>query len=315
MSIQKEDGQPQDGQQQGSEKEHWHRRLLEGRVGLFAIVTTVVISIGGIVEIVPMFTVKAGPPPLEGVTPYSPLELAGRDIYVREGCYLCHSQMIRPMRAELQRYGEWTRAGELAYDRPFQLGSRRIGPDLQRIGGKYPDAWHYEHMRDPRSTSPGSIMPPYPWLLTRRIDAKDVTRSVQAMQRLGVPYHGVTTEGVARSISAQGAGIVASLAAMNIQTEPDREIIAMIAYLQRLGQDGTAAIERRQRMEAAARAASDPTAAASDPATAAAADGATAADGTTAADTHAPADPHAAFRAQPPSRPATARVPSRPGSR
>jgi cytochrome c oxidase cbb3-type subunit I/II len=308
MSIQKEDRQPQDGQPQDGQKEHWHRRLLEGRVGLFAIVTTVVISIGGIVEIVPMFTVKAGPPPLEGVTPYSPLELAGRDIYVREGCYLCHSQMIRPMRAELQRYGEWTRAGELAYDRPFQLGSRRIGPDLQRVGGKYPDAWHYEHMRDPRSTSPGSIMPPYPWLLTRRLDAKDVARSVQAMQRLGVPYHGVTTEGVARSISAQGAGIVASLAAMNIQTEPDREIIAMIAYLQRLGQDGTAAMERRQRMEAAAGAASDPTAAAADGA--AATDGAAVTDGPPA-----PADPHAAFRAQPPSRPATARVPNGPGSR
>jgi cytochrome c oxidase cbb3-type subunit I/II len=314
MSIQKDNGQPQD-----SQKEHWHRRLLEGRVGLFAIVTTVVISVGGIVEIVPMFTVKAGPPPLEGVTPYSPLELAGRDIYVREGCYLCHSQMIRPMRAELQRYGEWTRAGELAYDRPFQLGSRRIGPDLQRVGGKYPDAWHYEHMRDPRSTSPGSIMPPYPWLLTRRLDAKDVARSVKAMQRLGVPYHGVTPEGVARSIAGQGAGIVASLAAMNIQTEPDREIIAMIAYLQRLGQDGTAAMERRQRMEAAARAASDPTAAAASGAAAAAgsaaASGSAAADGAAAAGAPAPADPHAAFRGQPPPRPATARVPNGPGSR
>jgi cytochrome c oxidase cbb3-type subunit I/II len=239
-------------------KEHWHRRLLERRVGLFAVVTTIVISIGGIVEIVPMFSVKAGPPPLEGVTPYSPLELAGRDIYIREGCYLCHSQMIRPMRAELQRYGEWTRAGELAYDRPFQLGSRRIGPDLQRVGGKYPDAWHYEHMRDPRSTTPGSIMPPYPWLLTRRIDAKDVTRSVVAMQRLGVPYHGVTPENVAASLEAQASNIVRSLAAMNIETEPDREIIALIAYLQRLGLDGKAAFERRQRLEAAARAGAEP---------------------------------------------------------
>jgi cytochrome c oxidase cbb3-type subunit I/II len=224
--------------------EHWHRRLLEGRLGLFTVLTTVVISIGGIVEIVPMFSVRAGPPPLEGVTPYSPLELAGRDIYIREGCYTCHSQMIRPMRAELQRYGEWTRAGEVVYDRPFQLGSRRIGPDLQRVGGKYPDAWHYEHMRDPRSTSPGSIMPAYPWLLARRIDTRDVTRSVRAMQRLGVPYVGVTEETIAGSLAQQGSGIVRSLAGMNIETAPDREIVALIAYLQRLGQDGRAALEQ-----------------------------------------------------------------------
>jgi cytochrome c oxidase cbb3-type subunit I/II len=232
--------------QNGSEKQdHWHRRFLEGRLGLFAVVTTVVISIGGIVEIVPMFSVRAGPLPLEGVTPYSPLELAGRDIYIREGCYTCHSQMVRPMRAELQRYGEWTRAGELVYDRPFQLGSRRIGPDLQRVGGKYPDAWHFEHMREPRSTSPGSIMPAYPWLLTRRIDARDVTRSVTAMQRLGVPYMGVTVESVASSLRTQGGIIVRSLASMNIETEPDREIVALIGYLQRLGRDGNMALERR----------------------------------------------------------------------
>jgi cytochrome c oxidase cbb3-type subunit I/II len=234
-------------------KPHWHRRFLEGRVGLFAALTTVVISIGGIVEIVPMFSVRAGPEPMEGVTPYSALELAGRDIYIREGCYTCHSQMVRPMRAELLRYGQWTRAGELVYDRPFQLGSRRIGPDLQRVGGKYPDAWHYEHMRDPRSTSPGSIMPPYPWLLTRRIDPTDVTRSVRAMQRLGVPYRDVTEETVTRAMAAQADGIVRSLAAMNIQTQPDREIIAMIAYLQRLGRDGDMALEQRAR-EAAAQA-------------------------------------------------------------
>jgi cytochrome c oxidase cbb3-type subunit I/II len=226
-------------------QDHWHRRLLERRVALFAVLTTVVISIGGIVEIVPMFSVRAGPEPLEGVTPYTPLELAGRDIYIREGCYLCHSQMVRPMRAELQRYGEWTRAGELAYDRPFLLGSRRIGPDLQRVGGKYPDAWHYEHMRDPRSTSPGSVMPPYPWLLTRSISARDVTRSVVAMQRLGVPYMGVMEETVAASLAQQGRSIARSLADMNIQTPPDREIVALIAYLQRLGQDGRAALERR----------------------------------------------------------------------
>lgn len=222
-------------------KEHLHRKL-ERRLGLFAILTTVAISIGGIVEIAPMFTAKAGPPPLPGVTPYTPLELAGRDLYVREGCYVCHSQMIRPMRAELMRYGEWTRAGEYAYDRPFQLGSRRAGPDLQRVGGKYPDAWHYEHMRDPRSTSPGSIMPAYPWLLERTYSLKDVHASVVAMQKLGVPYVDGTEENVARHAMAQARGITASLAGMQIQAEPDREIIALIAYLQRLGVDGRNAL-------------------------------------------------------------------------
>lgn len=230
-----------------NDQEHWHRRLLEGRVGLFALLTTVVISIGGIVEIVPMFSVKAGPQPLEGVTPFSPLEVAGRDIYVREGCYLCHSQMVRPMRAELQRYGEWTRAGELAYERPFLLGSRRIGPDLQRVGGKYPDAWHFEHMRDPRSTSPGSIMPAYPWLHTRAVKPHDVAASLRALQRLGVPYVGdMTEEAVGGAMGAQASSIVRSLAGMNIETQPDREIVALIAYLQRLGTDGRMALQRQQ---------------------------------------------------------------------
>ncbi|NJD10502.1 MAG: cbb3-type cytochrome c oxidase subunit II, partial [Gemmatimonadetes bacterium] len=143
-----------------------HRRL-ERRLGLFAILATLAISGGGIVEITPMFSAQLGPQPLPGVTPYTPLEVKGRDIYIREGCYLCHSQMVRPMRAELLRYGEWSRAGEYAYDRPFQLGSRRTGLDLMRVGGKYPDAWHYEHLRDPRTTSPGSNMPRNPWLFER----------------------------------------------------------------------------------------------------------------------------------------------------
>ncbi|HSJ31625.1 MAG TPA: cytochrome-c oxidase, cbb3-type subunit II [Longimicrobiales bacterium] len=250
-----QDRTPEDAHATGGHqpaKEHWHRRLLEGRIGLFAVLTTVVISIGGIVEIVPMFSVKTGPQPLAGVTPFTPLELAGRDIYIREGCYVCHSQMIRPMRAELQRYGEWTRAGELVYERPFLLGSRRIGPDLQRVGGKYPDAWHYEHMRDPRSTSPGSIMPPYAFLLERRVDPRDVTASLVALRRLGVPYDNATVEQVARHMNAQAASIMRSLAAAQIDTEPDREIIALIAYLQRLGQDGRRALEAAEGTTAAA---------------------------------------------------------------
>jgi cytochrome c oxidase cbb3-type subunit I/II len=196
------------------------------------------VSIGGLVEIVPMFTARLGPERLPGVTPYTALEVAGRDIYIREGCYTCHSQMIRPTRAEILRYGEWTRAGEYTYDHPFLLGSRRIGPDLQRVGGKYPDAWHYEHMRDPRSTSPGSIMPAYAWLLERRLDPADVTASVRALRSVGLPYSDAEVAGVAASLQQQGQGIVERLGTAGITTPPDREIVALIAYLQRLGTDG-----------------------------------------------------------------------------
>jgi len=224
-------------------RERFHRRVLENKAGLFAIVTTVAISIGGIAEIVPMFTRAAGPETPDWVTPYTPLEAAGRDIYIREGCYTCHSQMVRPMRAELLRYGEWTRAGEYRYDHPFLLGSRRIGPDLQRVGGKYPDAWHYEHMRDPRSTSPGSIMPVYAWLLERTINAADVQASVRALKKVGVAYSDADVGGVAANIAQQGQEIAARLAGSGIQSAADREIVALIAYLQRLGVDGRRAVE------------------------------------------------------------------------
>lgn len=221
-----------------------HRRIFEGKAAVFAIATTVAISIGGIVEIIPMFTANSASWERAGwVTPYSPLEVAGRDIYIREGCYLCHSQMVRPMRAEILRYGEWTRAAEYQYDRPFLLGSRRLGPDLQREGGKYPDAWHYEHMRDPRSTSPGSVMPPYPWLHRSKIDPVDITASVRALQKAGTPYTGVDEEGVAGSLQEQGSRISASLATSGIQAAWDDEIVALIAYLQRLGVEGRAYLQ------------------------------------------------------------------------
>ena len=234
------------GVSKGDSNERWHHRVLERRLGLFAILTTVAISIGAIVEIVPMFSAKTGPETLDGVTPYTPLEVAGRDIYIREGCYVCHSQMVRPMRAELLRYGEWTRAGEYAYDHPFLLGSRRIGPDLQRVGGKYPDAWHYEHLRDPRSTSPGSIMPTYRWLLRNRVDTSDIRASVVALRRVGVPYSDADVGGVAAQMRHQGDSIVQNLAAMGIKASSDREVVALIAYLQRLGRDGKAAIASKQ---------------------------------------------------------------------
>jgi len=225
---------------------HWHRRLLEGKGALFAVVTTIAILIGGIVEIVPMYTAGAGPETADWVTPYTPLEVAGRDIYIREGCYLCHSQWVRPMRAEVLRYGEWSRAGEYQYDRPFLLGSRRMGPDLHRLGGKYPDAWHYEHMRDPRSTSPGSVMPPYPWLLDDAYDPEDVQASVRALKKAGVPYSQEEVAGVEASLKTQAQAIVESLAGAGIETQSDREIVALIAYMQRLGRDGKTHLSSRE---------------------------------------------------------------------
>lgn len=234
----------ENGMNHGSEKKYgqFHRRVFEGNAALFAVAATIAILIGGIVEIVPMFT-PAGPEHSAAITPYTPLEVAGRDIYIAEGCYLCHSQWIRPMRAEILRYGPWSRAWEYQYDRPFQLGSRRIGPDLHRVGGKYPDAWHYEHMRDPRSTSPGSVMPSYPWLLNDRIDVEDVRASVVALRKTGTPYSDDEIEGVQESLMQQGGEIVARLASAGIETTPDRAIVALIAYLQRLGVEGRAALE------------------------------------------------------------------------
>jgi cytochrome c oxidase cbb3-type subunit I/II len=230
---------------QDSEKSYgkFHRRVFEANAFSFAVWATIAILIGGIVEIVPMFT-PAGPEVSPDVTPYTALEVTGRDIYVSEGCYLCHSQWVRPMRAEILRYGAWSRAWEYQYDRPFQLGSRRIGPDLHRLGNKYPDAWHYEHMRDPRSTSPGSVMPSYSWLYRQTIDAADVRASLVALRKTGTPYTDADMAGVEESLAAQGGAIVGRLQHAGIQSEPDRKIVALIAYLQRLGVDGRAAMQR-----------------------------------------------------------------------
>jgi len=170
--------------------------------------------------------------------PYTPLEVLGRDIYIREGCVGCHSQMIRPFRSETERYGEYSKAGEFVYDHPFLWGSKRTGPDLHRIGGKYPDAWHYNHLENPRSTSPGSIMPNYPWLLAQKLDASVAADRMRALRKIGVPYADDQIKQAQKSIEAQSKKVVANLAVGSITNAPsDREIIAVIAFLQRLGAD------------------------------------------------------------------------------
>ncbi|HEX9225468.1 MAG TPA: cytochrome-c oxidase, cbb3-type subunit II, partial [Arthrobacter sp.] len=165
----------------------WHRRW-EGLPLTFTVWTTIAVVVASLFEIIPTFLIKSNVPTIASVKPYTPLELAGRDIYIREGCFNCHSQMVRPFRYETERYGEYSKPGEFVYDHPFLWGSRRIGPDLARVGGKYPDLWHVRHMEDPRSTTPQSIMPAYPWLSRARINWAALERGVAAQAALGVPY-------------------------------------------------------------------------------------------------------------------------------
>jgi cytochrome c oxidase cbb3-type subunit I/II len=221
-----------------AEASHPYRhRWLERKPLIFTVLALVAILIGGLVEAVPTFLVRTNIPTIASVRPYTPLELHGRDLYIREGCVGCHSQMVRPFRSETERYGPYAKAGEFVYDHPFLWGSKRTGPDLLRVGKKYPDAWHVKHMVDPRSTSPGSIMPPYPWLMTRKLDTKPTVAKIKLMRRLGVPYpDGYETQAMA-DLKSQAEGIAAGLQQSGAPVEADREIIALIAYLQRLGTD------------------------------------------------------------------------------
>ena len=220
----------------GHAKDHWHR-WIERRPIQLMLVALVVILIGGLVEMVPTFLIKSNIPTISSVKPYSPLELQGRDIYVREGCYLCHSQMVRPLRFETERYGEYSKAGEFVYDHPFQWGSKRTGPDLARVGGKYPNSWHYNHMMDPTTMSPGSIMPTYPFLLDNPIDTVSTPGKIRAMIKLGVPYPKDYDKIANKDLMAQATTIADNLKTDKIETLNDREIIAVIAYLQKLGRD------------------------------------------------------------------------------
>jgi cytochrome c oxidase cbb3-type subunit I/II len=212
-------------------------RWLESRPVQFSIATIIAVLIGGLVEVIPTYLVKSNIPTITSVKPYTPLELEGRDIYVREGCYNCHSQMIRPFRSETERYGEYSKAGEFVYDHPFQWGSKRTGPDLHRQGGRYPDAWHYNHMLEPELTSPGSLMPPYPWLITDKLNTTSTDRKIRVMQSLGVPYPTDYDKIALADLGRQAEEITARLKEAGIETDSDTEIIALIAYLQRLGID------------------------------------------------------------------------------
>ena len=219
-----------------SESGHWHR-WIERRPIQMLVLSLVVVAIGGLLELVPTFLVKSNIPTISSVKPYTPLELHGRDIYVREGCYTCHSQMVRPFRSETERYGEYAKAGEFVYDHPFQWGSKRTGPDLLRVGGKYPNSWHYYHMWDPTSMSPGSLMPAYPHLFENALDTTITPRMIDAMITMGVPYAKDFPAGSNAALRLQSEAIVADLKKAGVDALSDREIIAVIAYLQRVGTD------------------------------------------------------------------------------
>ncbi len=190
---------------------------IEKNIGLMMFLIILVISVGGLVQIIPLFFMNSTTEPVEGLKPYSALQLSGRDIYVREGCYLCHSQMIRPFRAEVERYGHYSLAGEFVYDRPFQWGSKRTGPDLHRVGGRYSDEWHQVHLNNPRDVVPESIMPGYPWLEATQLDTGDIKYKMKVLRKLGAPY---TDDEIEKA---------------PVLLKGKTELEAMIAYLQVLG--------------------------------------------------------------------------------
>ena len=215
-----------------SEEHAWHR-LLEGRALLFTVLTVIAVLIGGVAEIVP--TLMVAPEITADNKPYRALELEGRDIYLREGCYNCHSQMIRQFRFEQQRYGEPSTMAESQFDHPFQWGSKRTGPDLAREGGKYPSLWHYRHLLDPRSITAGSNMPSYAWLADGHVDLARTADKLHAMKTIGVPYTDADVQGGAKDAESQGAEIAADLASNGATAASDSEMVALIAFLQRLG--------------------------------------------------------------------------------
>ena len=194
-----------------------NQEIVEKNIGLLIVLVIAVIAVGGLVEIVPLYFQKSTTAPVAGVKPYPPLELAGRDVYLREGCYNCHSQMIRPFRAETERYGHYSVAGEFVYDHPFQWGSKRTGPDLHRVGGRYSDEWHRLHLQNPRDLVPESNMPAYPWLFTSKVDDGSIAAHMTGLRRVGVPYSDAEIAEAPASVRGKS------------------EIDALVAYLQVLG--------------------------------------------------------------------------------
>jgi cytochrome c oxidase cbb3-type subunit I/II len=224
LQLAKEDGRPS-----------WHR-LVEGRAAIFVVLTALAVFVGGVAELVPSLVINRAELATVRTRPYTALELEGRDIYIREGCYNCHSQMIRPLRFEAIRYGEPSRVEDSIFDHPFQWGSKRTGPDLAREGGRYPNVWHFHHLRDPQAISPGSNMPSYPHLFTRRVDWSRVPAKLDALRAAGVPYRPAELRAAEAVGRAQARVIVDDLrAAGERRVDPDAEIVALTAYLQRLG--------------------------------------------------------------------------------
>jgi len=217
----------------------WHRPL-EAKGITFTVLTLLAILVGGLVELVPPYFLQGTIDPIDGVKPYSALELEGRDLYIREGCNNCHSQMIRPFKAETDRYGPFTMAGEGIYDRPFLYGSRRTGPDLSRVGGKYPDSWHWIHFRNPREIEPRSIMPPYAFMMESPLDLSLTQRKLEVLHDLGHGYDEAQIRNAAEDARAQAERVAASLRkdgkALS-DAEAHSETIALIAYIQHLGTD------------------------------------------------------------------------------
>ncbi len=218
--------------------EYWHK-WIERKPIQMLILSAVLVLIGGLVEIIPMMMIDNNVPKIASVKPYTPLELEGRDLYIREGCVGCHSQMVRPFRSETERYGEYSKSGEFIYDRPFLWGSKRTGPDLHRVGAKYPDSWHYNHMMDPTSMAPGSIMPPYPWLMKNDLNTAYTASKIKVLQSLGTPYPEGFADKAVNDLKIQAKKVAESLAKDKITQEnmENKEIVALIAYLQRLGTD------------------------------------------------------------------------------
>jgi len=223
-----------------------HHSKIERNLTLLFVFSLIAVLIGGIVEIAPLFYVKNTIEKIEGMRPYTPLELAGRDIYVREGCYLCHSQMIRPFRDEVERYGHYSLAAESMYDHPFQWGSKRTGPDLARVGGRYSDEWHAQHLIDPQSVVPESIMPKYDFLATKELDARNIVAHLKANRAVGVPYSAEMIKNAYSDLKAQvdpdadTDGLEERYQKISIrnfdgQAGPVSELDALIAYLQMLG--------------------------------------------------------------------------------